>query len=486
MGWGADAKRKRLICGSTRQTIPVEGTAFPKIDGVVIDVNGTLRTHFGYNSTQKTETPRSVMLRFLSHILKTFPSARTYVFCFDSGHLVPLERKTFYKTRRYAPAVRAPKDNEVLIDGKLYKKTDLPLPSKDIERITADHMPESASGSTLWSRVWQNTEGKARLWYVLGLCLVDILQNRTPTIIELLNGTKEFIVDAANGERTFIPLQRDTNLWTQWGEADTKCFQWGAHLCALYPERTILFETIDWDAYIQVMTHAIPNMVVRIGRVYMYKDTEYYSRQSRLGTPKIMHETIECQRMYQFYGDREQRLHAMFWCLCCGGVDYCVGLTRYGYNQESIQEWLTSGAFNRYMFLEEGMDTERQRHLIFYPRIFLKALNAMRVKRRRTAGSLAELSNELHCILFCVCYYLCWDPCRERGGPLRTEGDFFPCRLPQCTHTLPYLAGEHVLERFTLTEAYPATADMLEHTPVFKDWFYPIATEALSPSLLVT
>jgi hypothetical protein len=241
-------------------------------------------------------------------------------------------------------------------------------------------------------------------------------------------------------------------------------------LCARYPTQTTVFETIDWDAYMQVMVAAIPNLVVHVGKIYKHGELEYYSsgastKAAGVGVPT--HELISCRLMRSEYGERQQRLHAMFWCLCCGGVDYCRGLGRFGYTESCLQPFLTTRQYAQYEFLEE-YNTNAQRHLFFHPWAFIMALKAIVVKRPKKDGiDWSDMSSELQSILFCVCYYLGWDPCRERGGPLRPEE---PPILSTETKPLSLLTEDDVAPQYPLKERYPATAAMM--TPQHQKWLY--------------
>lgn len=472
MGWGATAKQKRVICASVRETIPVSPSALSTVDGVVVDVNAILRTRFGYTvKNEKMITPRMIIRQFMTWILEVFPYAHHFIFCFDSGHLIPQERKSFYATRRYAPTNRAPRADEVKIETQIYKRVDVPLTPEEIETITMDHMPENASGSSLWSRVWNSAEGKTKLWQALAMSLQHYWATHQPTVLDhLRGGALQCIVDMPDGKRVFYPACVDTNAWTQWGEADTKCYQWCMWLCAQYPQQTIVFETIDWDAYMQVMVAAIPNLIVHIGKIYKHGELEYYSNgasQKAEGKGVPTHELIVCRLLPTEYGGRLQRLHAMFWCLCCGGVDYCRGLGRFGYTETCIQPFLTTQQYAQYEFFEEDNGT-LARQLHFQPWAFIQALKAIAIKRVKKNGiDWEDFSNELQNILFCVCYYLGWDPCRERGGPLRPEE---PPILSTETKLLSFLDESEVAPQYTLRETHPATAAMM--TPQHRQWLY--------------
>ena len=507
MGWGATAANKRAILDNTSQGIvrALYPASNPLVSpkSVVIDVNAVLRNKFGYNAQGKTSEmiPMSVMRLFFSSIMKTYKNANLIVFCFDSSHLVPEERGTFYTEKRYKPATRPPKENEILgEDKRLYKRQDAPLDSDLVPKITPTHIPEGSSGSVVWSRIWNSSAAKGKLWNVLSMCLEDICETDSledkknkPTIVDILNMTTpsasnqtQFIIDAPNGQRHYFPPSIkavDTNQWTQWGEADTECFQWGAILANHPGYSPCCFDTIDWDSFIQVLGHAVPNLLVKIGTTYLCGQEEFFSMGSckkacqlsdkingKQPIPETNYEIIRCTDMPLSYGSRQDRIHLMFWCLCCGGVDYCSGLSSFGFSEPFIVSLIEAKIHNKFTFLEEEVDEETPtvRNLAFYPQKFITLLwrkyakfSATTRKRKASNSTVKDFATEIHHILFCVMYYLGWDPLRQRGGPIMTKNsniELFPPTIDEIEDL--YMHTDSIPEKVCFIEEYPVTKEM--------------------------
>lgn len=500
MGWGANAAHKRSILGDdgVRKLISASsGIKTPNT--VVVDVNAVLRNKFGYNCVDKTNeiTPMSVMRQFFLGIMKTYPRTSLFVFCFDSSHLVPEQRGAFYREKRYKADTREPREGEIrAADDRIYKRQDAPLDSSQIDKITPGHVPPGSSGSVVWSKIWNSSAAKSRLWDVLAMCLEDLCETHQEThkenpntIAGLLGMTlpaattqTHFIIDAPNANRHYYPnhlISIDTNLWTNWGEADTKCFQWGALLANHPIYGPAIFDTIDWDSFIQVVAHAVPNLSVKVGTIYTLTDelgfeNEFYSMTSckkaagKGMTPERRHEIIQCSAMPDSYGSRANRIHFMFWSLCCGGVDYCNGLSTFGFGEPFILSIIESKDYMHHDFLMEDWDSKNPlvRKIRFSPLVFIQTLfkchsKFLNGKRKRKAHntSLKDFADEIHHVLFCVFYYLGWDALRPRGGPIITNEEtnpLFPCSTMDDLHTLSS-------SDMVFTEEYPITLDMVKN-----------------------
>jgi len=109
-------------------------------------------------------------------------------------------------------------------------------------------------------------------------------------------------------------------------------------------------------------------------------------------------------------------MDAGFTMLCAGGVDYCYGLSKFGFSQKQ--------------FMETTLDMQRASAFIYKeesPRQFcvnlnnilqyLKGLNRTRIR----TDCIEEFTKELTDIVFCMIYFLGFDPTAQRGGPVFLE-----------------------------------------------------------------
>lgn len=484
MGWGCSAAGKRAILGPlTLAYIPTQ-KGFDTCDAVVVDVNAVLRKKLVYPGGTATErVPLGVMRQFLKTMCEeTYPRAKTFVFCFDSAHLVPAERHVFYATKRYAPDTpnKPIKPDETrAADGKVYKQCDAPAPDAHVHEITPTHIPSGSSGTLVWSRLWNNPKTKAQLWDVLAICLEFLIEERLKT-----SGLPQrFYIDAPNGTRTCFPRGETALLaqgWKQWGEADTKCFQYAACLAGTHEQ--VIIDTIDWDMFIQILPHGIPNVHINIASVLRADGQNFYSeaaverarKQSGLmGKSVRSFELVRGSALAAGFGSRRERLHAMFWCLCCGGVDYCEGLRAFGFSESLVLKLLASKAFKAHRFLHEGSNPEAptQRILKFCPRQFVTHLCAISGVKRKHTFDLQAFVAELYQILFCMLYYLGFDGARLRGGPVVEELKTVPLLLgdlPSATALVPDVFVETII----IKEAHPISASTARAFPSALEYLF--------------
>lgn len=485
MGWGCSAAGKRAILGPLSLAYIPADKGLDTCDAVVVDVNAVLRKKLVYPGAGPERVPLGVMRQFLKTLCnETYPRAKTFVFCFDSAHLVPAERHVFYATKRYAPDKpnKPMKSDETrAADGKIYKHGDLPAPDEHVHEITPTHIPPGSSGTLVWSRLWNNPKTKARLWDVIAICLEFLIEERLKTS----GFPQTFYIDGPDGTRTCFPSSASTAVlleqgWKQWGEADTKCFQYAACLAGTHEQ--VVIDTIDWDMFIQILPHGIPNVHINIASVLRADGQNFYSeaaverarKQAGLVGKSVRNfELVRGSALVAEFGSRRQRLHAMFWCLCCGGVDYCEGLRAFGFSESLVVKLLASKAFKAHKFLHEGSNPEAptQRILKFCPRQFVVHLCALSGVKRKRAFDLHAFVAELYQILFCMLYYLGFDGARDRGGPVVDELKTLPLLLGEPSSATA-LAPDLFVETMIIKEAHPISASTAQAFPSALEYLF--------------
>ena len=380
MGWLCPAPTKRIVAGSlrTRFLADVPGTA----DTVIVDVNAAFRSRYSYCKNEFT--PLSATSLFLKQIRALYPGTRRFVFCFDDAALVPDARHVFYKEKRYRPASSSPGKNQVLhTDGRIYDINDIPAP--DDSEISPTWCPYS--GKYLWSRVWSNPVLKEKLWLTIAFCLVELLSSEEDV---------DFVVDGPTSVRqgTFV----DANGWTNWGEADAKALHW-----AFSTEQfgSVCIETIDWDMFIQLLLLGTRNIRCRIGTVFTGPDKECYSLVSARKTGVKMARTHEFLHASLLNLTLTQRIHAAFWCLLLGGVDYCDGISDKKTCLAAIQKRSYLG--DAFFQLVPGEQRE-----------FL-------IDRDAISKKVDVPDDELKRLVYCLLYYLSWNSDCRPAGPRMSE-----------------------------------------------------------------
>lgn len=125
-----------------------------------------------------------------------------------------------------------------------------------------------------------------------------------------------------------------------------------------------------------------------MGTVFVDGDNEYYSTRKKSDTATAVHEFIVAPS-----SPRRTRIHLAFWCLCYGGVDYCESIK----NKKLCVAHLVPTNADR--FIKEG---------------FCKSVRVISVELPPELREHPSISG----ILYCLLYYLSWNPNRLPAGPV--------------------------------------------------------------------
>lgn len=461
MGYGATPTGKRRLFSASR--LHIKGAA-PVYKTATVDLAAMFRKLVPFDLDADFPPFKAVSVIFFPAIHQ-FRSLETVVLCFDSPHLVPEMRKTFHAERRYAKSSKPPGPNERHCpeDGRNYTIDKYPASAADIEGLTMHSMPK------WWPCYWNSARGKFALWRAIEASIKEyLLTGRGRPGVR-------YIIDAQDGSRweypaAVVPLAMPA---LKYGEGDMKSIMWATHLQGDDP---VLVMTIDWDVILAVSIYAA-NVHVWIGTVYANKASapEWYDEDliklTRSGGHKLWGPThtvqlLEIIEMPRLQGStRAVRLHAVMLALCCGGVDYCYGLKKYGFSEANLipvaLRHRNAGFPIRWLKSMYNPGDPYRRYLRFDPAAFIRVVGEA-WRPRSCKSTLADLSREILNMLYCLTYFNGFDSQRTPGGPPPPEEiDLFP----GMTTIAELLAHDEDFPEVVLVERYPADSATLPHDP---------------------
>lgn len=316
----------------------------------------------------------------------------------DCMHPVRAElHRERYKPLSEESLERGVQAGKVAVNGQLYAQGMEPYTPSEVAALDAD-------SQIVWSRMWSSGAGKRRAFELI----------RDACVVWHHAHAKDGhqYVMWHQGEPTAYPYDSDearsvANLVRQntFGEADFRLGEAIKDLCARWqsealPEPPTMFvQTIDTDMIIQLVAC---KTVLPSSPIYL----------------RLMNETLAVADLAAMFGgnDRERRLSAAFWLLCCNGVDYCKGLTRFGFNTAGMSACATTSRV---------VSVGTSDHATLHTHAVLQALAG--VKKRKLKGrTWGEFSLELHRIMFCLSLFTGACKLREPfGGPDQTQGQLF-------------------------------------------------------------
>ena len=277
---------------------------------------------------------------------------------------------------------------KVIVDGAAYSPAMVPYTEREAKRL-------DTRSNVVWPKLWCTKHGKKKAFELIRDAAVEWHHEH------YVDGSgRNFI--SFHGAEPFVYPYNDTaarELATRccastFGEADSMVSE---ALKVIGETQTVNIQTIDTDMILQVLVsrnaHAWQSVRLR-----------------------LLNETLDAGALTREFGgaDYAKRLTAAFWMLACNGVDYCKGLTRFGYGTKTLME-LARHADPILFEVLEG--TAR-----FEAGTFLTVLAA--TKRRRVKGQdFCNFHSEVNAMLFCLSLFSGAMhnrmPC---GGPdLRTE-----------------------------------------------------------------
>lgn len=370
---------KRIVCASATNL----ESAVQLTDGVVYDMNAIGRSHFNYDASV---SPFEAVLRFWKYQIATHPAA-VFGFHFDSAHLIPPERQAFLQSIRYKPVERDVFPEEIKIDGRIYRRGQEPATRDEVKAMSRDSIPVS------YQRMWASRAGKAKLWAIIA----ELLQEFA---FKLTAKNTTYIIEPPSGGRFSVPGTRTQE--HNWGEADQKAVALANELSEKGLSVTVC--TIDWDMIIAGLCCFNDKVAVRIARLYREKETGnvFFSAKAAAGK--------QVDRVYEYvYPAKIGSPSQAWWLLALGGVDYCKGLTRFGFSGNQILE-LIQEPEDGTILLKRGEAVGVNLPLIF------RLLRSFTVLRRKIFCPQA-FADEIKAMTFCMLYFAGCGKSRDRAGP---------------------------------------------------------------------
>ena len=279
---------------------------------------------------------------------------------------------------------------KVVCGGQLYAPSMVPYTEAETDQFDVE-------SKLAWGRMWPTSHGKAKAFELIRrACILWHHANAKAGQQMVLWHTGPpltYPYDCADCKRIGSAITQNN-----FGEADFKVSE-AVQILAI--EGSVMIQTIDTDMILQMLAskHIHPKSQVWV---------------------RLLNETLSIHAMVSEFGgsDRDARLSSTFWLLCCNGVDYCKGLTRFGFSTAGMMLLAQESA--RVVTHSPGANTAT-----LNTSAMLQHLAAIKMRRSRNQ-TFIDFSDELHRIMFCLSLFTGAQKMREPyGGPDRTSGYLF-------------------------------------------------------------
>ncbi|MEK9528699.1 MAG: hypothetical protein VW491_07270 [Gammaproteobacteria bacterium] len=393
MGWGlVAASRAKLLDNCTL------GDDKGKLDATIVDMCSEARRVTGGPRPRSAASVANAVCTSLwkrtNHLLVVF---------YDNHARMHAQRSVLW-SKRYRRLTddecrAAEAKGKVVIDGAAYAPSSLPYTPEEVALMRTN-------ASVVWPRLWCTQHGKKKAFSLISAAMVEWHHKN--------------YVDGSG--RRFVSWHADTPLSYPYNDADARdvarrcCSNTFGEadsmvseaLKVIGPDMTVNVQTIDTDMILQIVASR----------------TAHTWRPSRL---RLLNETINVADLVRQFGndDYPRRLTSAFWLLACNGVDYCKGLTRFGFNTAALLQLASKPTKPLFVLCDA--------HAAFESDTFLSLLAA--TKRRRVKNrDWGDFHSEVSAILFCISLFsgaLCQRvPC---GGP-----DLVECAVSTTEGATPF------------------------------------------------
>lgn len=492
---GTPAAKRAAVEGASH--IYVDGLSnkqFPQYKSLTCDFAAWFR-YIIPHALDKNTSPTDAIRHFLwpslfsvkkeDTIIPSIPTLRYVVFCFDNGALIPEMRHIFYDEKRYKKEDRAPRADEVKIDGRIFKRHETPIDDDEVALITEDSMPAT------WIRVLNSPKGKSKLWFALIESLKRVIAENNENYPDTV-----FVIDGCDNQRWMsVPehLKHDniSECMTPltYGEGDLKFLHWAIFLEHM-KQTPVLQVSVDWDTIIaatlyNTSIHALVSIIYVAptdSGTFLYDATRVASTLTSTTArtwiqPKEAYEIIDIGVIVKRHPDIVKRYELYMLMLCNGGVDYCDGVARFGFTESTILPLLTkfhADPTTMPKWLQIGISRKNpfQRILSVDAGKFVQMLmmQGPYFKSKAMKASTSEFNREFRNMLWCLCYAGGWDFLRKPGGPGIPDYDtamfFDPVKYPLLQ--IPLEQHVHVSNVVLIREECPITSlSDLPYTPCY-------------------
>lgn len=382
MGWGlVAASREKILEGCTLLTGEPH-----KCSALVVDVCSEAR-RLGYGN--KPRTARSVASQMCKNLMKR--STGLVVYMFDDSGRMHTARGDLHR-RRYPDLTdeqlqQARDKGKICVGRRAFARGTEPYDDSKIDGL-------HTRSSVVWQRMWSSAKGKNRAFLLLSQAILEHYhQNGDVSRDEMIvwrTGDPE-IWPPNNEELGDVAKSICNNTF---GEADGKVCE---AVKVLAPLRSMFVVTVDTDMILQFLCSR---------NAHMWGHGVWL---------RLLNETVNANNLVNKFGGCSfmERLSSAFWLMACNGVDYCRGLTRFGFNVAAL-----SGSTSRVVFSEVSSTAVE-----FKVDVFVDSLLHVTPRRRRVKNrAWSEFVSEVADMLFCISLFSGADSQKEpAGGPDRID-----------------------------------------------------------------
>ena len=399
MGWGLRKSPERDGLFAAHYVGKAAAVGY---DAVVVDMCSEARR---IGSGSRPESADRFAERLCRGLFKR--TSGLVVALFDCKERMHKERGVLH-ARRYrhldaAQAAAARAAGKVVVGGVAYARGCEPYTRAEVDDLTA-------SDAVVWSRLWSSSHGKEHAWSLLYAGMIRAHHSAASddrTFVMWLRGTPH--VWPYTGP-TNVSLRRlaDAMCANTHGEGDQRVCA-AAEVLVSHGVGDVLVQTVDTDMLLQVLCTCgwAPRGDRRepAARVHL----------------QLKNEVVDVVSVRGCFGAGDAaRMSAAFWGLACGGVDYCRGLTRFGFKTTDLLALMKDAGAPVVGTCDGGSTVTLDTPAVMAA---LHRLPRRNVKAARVADFVAEVNAMLFCVVLFAGACSKREPC---GGPDMPCLDFFP------------------------------------------------------------
>jgi len=389
MGWGASKTQRDEHLGQHYVKTPNQQYA-----AVVVDMCSEARR---MGSGPRAQSADALCSRIAACLFKKLEKGGHYVIMFDCQSRMHSRRAALHK-QRYKPLSpeaesKAIADGKTIVAGSAYAQGSEPYTAAQVKKI-------NRLRPVVWNRLWSSPHGKKRSWKLIYSAMAQAITAQasdTHNVVMWFEG-QPFVWPPCRAQK-FAQLTADMCNNT-YGEADQRVAE-AAQVLARQGIAPILIQTIDTDMIIQALCApqwGEPNTPIHL---------------------QLKNEIIDITHMCKRFGATpERRINAAFWLLTSAGVDYCKGITRFGFRSQELREMADTNS-------NVIQTTEKHKTITLQtPQLIqqLKKLERRNIKKAMAPDFQQELAN----IMFCLALFAGISKNHlPAGGPTQPDAQCF-------------------------------------------------------------
>lgn len=389
MGWGASKKQRDELLGQHYVNPKTQRYA-----AVVVDMCSEARR---MGSGPRAQSAEALCSRIAACLFKKLEEGGHYVIMFDCQSRMHSRRAALHM-QRYKPLSpqaesRAVAAGKIIVAGSAYAQGSQPYTAAEVKKI-------SRRRPVVWNRLWSSPHGKARSWKLIYTAMAQAITSQasdTQNVVMWFEG-KPFVWPPCRAEEFARLTEEICN--NTYGEADQRVAE-AAQVLARQGIAPILIQTIDTDMIIQALC------------------APQWGEPGTLVHLQLKNEIIDLTHMCKRFGDTpERRINAAFWLLTSAGVDYCKGITRFGFSSQELREM----ADTKSKVIET---TANHQTIALQTQKVIQELK--KIARRNIKKAMAQdFQQEMADIMFCIALFVGISKTHEpAGGPTQPDAPCF-------------------------------------------------------------